>query len=115
MLLVGNNIPMGLIRRAVIIFPITLEKVRDCLQEGPWLSFWGDQGTLKAARELLGVDLSPAVKTPVVKLSKENFPMLDGEIARKVLVISPTYIGEAVPSEAIAAWQYLLIQWIGEG
>ena len=83
-----------------------------------WRSFWGHSNTLAAAREILGVDVAPAVERPAVVLTDENLPSLDGAEARECWVLSPDYApgfrpapGEEVPPEKILGWQVLRILW----
>lgn len=116
-ILLGNTYPPALVRRRVVITPITLEAAIKLLANG-FESFWGHTNTIQAANEQLGVDVRPKTERPAVILDKEGFPSLNGIIATKVLVLSPNYangfrpqIGEEVPLEKLTGWQCLLWEW----
>jgi hypothetical protein len=119
MILIGNSFPLSLIRREVAIRPVDLNKLKQAVAEnGPICSFWGHRNTLAPASDMLGSDLSPAGDRPVLSLSPEGLPMLEGATFRDCWILSPDYIenfrpqvGEEVPAEKIRSWQVLHMQW----
>jgi hypothetical protein len=118
-LLVGNSFPFPLIRRRVVIEPLSDGEARDLLMGRGFVSFWGHGNTLHAAREFLGVDLAPRTSRPALTLDEANIPSLDGMSSSDVLVISPEYapgyrpeIGQEVPIEKILGFQALLITFL---
>ena len=115
-ILVGNTFPVALIRRRVLISPVSVAQAKAMLKN--FASFWGHANTLAAAKEQLGVDVAPKTERPAIQLGEDNFPILDGELFRKVLVLSPSYangfrpaIGEEVSSDKIVGWQCLLFDF----
>lgn len=118
-ILVGNTYPPALIRRPVQVTPITLEQAQGLLKRG-FVSFWGHTNTLAAAREQLGVDVTPETERPAIVLDSDNFPTCEGVTANQVLVLSPTYtagfrpeIGskEEIPADKVIGWQCLLFDF----
>lgn len=113
-ILIGNTYPPALVRRRVVVTPISVDEARDHLANG-FESFWGHTNTAGLGTEILGVDVLPETERPAVTLGDEGFPVLNGVTARKVLVLSPDYvpgyrpaIGEEVPADKITGWQCLL-------
>ncbi len=116
--LTGNSFPLGLVRRRVVIEPVSLEEYRARLSAGGWESYWGHENTLAAARAVCGVDLRPREARPAVTLDADGYPSLYGETYRECWVLSPEYepgfrpaLGEEVPAERILRWQVLVIRW----
>ena len=116
--LTGNSFPLGLVRRRVVIEPRSLEEYRARLASGGWVSFWGHENTLSAARTVCGFDLRPREARPAVILDAEGYPSLYGESYRECWVLSGEYepgfrpaLGEEVPAERIVRWQVLRISW----
>jgi hypothetical protein len=113
-ILIGNSFPLSLIRRKVTIAPATLNL--EGLEE--IYSFWGHENTIQVASDFLGIDLTPKVKRPEIKLNPNNLPELDGVIFTECWIVSPTYkvgfrpaIGEEVEESVIKSWQVLKITW----
>lgn len=118
-LLVGNSFPLPLVRRAVAIRPWPLRRLRARLASHPVASYWGHANTRPAAETLLGVSLEPASERPALTLSPDRLPTLDGEAFTSCYVLSPDYRpgfrpvpGTEVPSEQIAGWSLLRIDWL---
>jgi hypothetical protein len=116
--LVGNSFPLALIRRSVQIRPVSLALFRSSICGKRICSFWGHSNTLSVASQIAGHDLSPQAARPVVTLSDDGFPMLDGQIFTDCWVLSPDYvsgfrpaIGEEVGPEKIIGWQVLHLVW----
>ena len=119
-ILVGNSFPLTLIRRSVNIKPAVLEQFLDHARHSKIYSFWGHKNTLTAAKEFSGLDVGPSTDRPVLTLSDEGFPMLDGMIFRQCWVLSPDYrsgfrpaVGEEVETDDIIDWQILKMDWGG--
>lgn len=115
--LVGNAFPFALIRRPATVKPISPSEAQDHLAEG-FASFWGHSNTAKAAKEQLGVDVTPRTARPALALDSDHFPSLDGVAYSKVLVLSPEYakgfrpaIGEEVSADKITGWAPVLIDF----
>lgn len=118
MFLTGNTYPMSLIRRTVRIEPITIEYFRIRLNEGGWMSYWGHENTLEAAKNVCGHDLRPQKDRPAVELDSTGYPTLNGIQYRECLILSPEYkpgyrpsIGKEDRPEDIQAWHALRIEW----
>ena len=118
-ILVGNTYPPALIRRKVQITPISIEQAQSLLNSG-FVSFWGHTNTLAAARDQLGVDVTPKTDRPAIVLDDDNFPTCQGTTVSHVLVLSPTYIPgfrpeigskEEIPAEKVIGWQCLLFDF----
>lgn len=118
MILLGNTYPPALVRRQVLVTPISIEEAR-ALVYGEFfqqfISYWGHANTIVAANALLGVDVTPETDRPAITLNEEGFPTLNGKVADKVVVLSPNYApgyrpqeGEITPPEKIIGWQALL-------
>ncbi|MDA8137821.1 MAG: hypothetical protein M0036_04135 [Desulfobacteraceae bacterium] len=118
-ILIGSTFPLSLIRRPVLISPQNIDTFKGLLTSRPIVSFWGHQNTLSAARQLLGVDISPPTERPALELSDALLPMINNNQFTECWVVSPEYtpgyrpnIGEEVPMEQITGWQVLKIQWL---
>ena len=116
-MLVGNAFPLSLIRRPVLMTPVSKRIFTDALVHSTIVSFWGHQNTLKAAKQQFGVDLTPDTERPAIQLNEHKLPVLK-MVFDTCWVISPDYIpgfrpavGEEVPPEAIQAWQVIKIEW----
>lgn len=119
--LIGNSFPLSLIRRAVKIETADLEAFKEMCHSTKIYSFWGHENTRAAAEVVLGVSVQPRVERPVVSLSKEGLPTLEGEIFTECYILSPDYkadfrpkIGEEVALEQIASWHLLRISWLSD-
>lgn len=113
--LLGNTYPPALVRRGVKITPIKLEEAKKNVILDGFESFWGHSNTIQVANKLLEIDVTPKTERPVLSLSEDFFPILNGKIFTKVLVLSPSYvgayrpqIGEEVGEDKIIGWQCLL-------
>jgi hypothetical protein len=117
-LLLGNTFPLVLIRRPVSITPVAdADAVREKLRAADVHSFWGHANTAYAASSFLGVDVTVSVR-PVLALTPDGLPTLDGIVFKECYVVSPDYatnfrpaVGEEVKPEQIKGWQILLIEW----
>ena len=117
-ILIGSAFPLSLIRRRVVIEPCELKRVRTELKRRPFASFWGHANTLSAAKAMLGVDISPRMERPAVRLDAEQLPTLDGTVFTECFVLSPDYasgfrpkVGEEPGPGKIAGWQALRMRW----
>lgn len=117
--LLSNSFPFSLLRREVHIRPRTVEDLRQQLRTQPWKSAWGHSNTLPLASALAEADLTPATPRPVLSLSADNLPCLDGQTFEECWLLSPDYIegfrpsiGEEVSLDKIRGWQVLQIVWI---
>ena len=117
-ILIGNSFPLPLIRRAVRISLATRQELLQAAAGRPVASFWGHANTLAAARQWLGMDLTPATERPALALSPEQLPMFDGQVYRECYVLSPDYrpgfrpaIGVEVSPQDIIGWQLLHLTW----
>ena len=115
-ILIGNSFPLSLIRRPVQITPSSLDDLKLELSAGDVVSFWGHRNTLAAAEKLIGYDLTPQEERPVVRLTENALPELEGTEFSECWIVSPNYssdfrpaIGEEIPPEKIASWQCLKI------
>jgi hypothetical protein len=118
-LLIGSTFPLTLIRHKVTIVPQTLEELKQQLSHRPFVSFWGHENTLRAAGSMLGHNITPLVKRPVLQLNEAFFPVLGSQVFRECWILSPDYItgfrpaiGEEVAVEKITNWQVLRLSWI---
>ena len=119
-ILLGSTYPLTLIRRKVTIEPAELESLRHALKEQPFASFWGHPNTLPVANALLGVDVTPQSERPVLTLTAEKLPTLDGLVFDVCYILSPDYApgfrpqpGEEVTADKIVGWQVLRMSWDG--
>lgn len=117
-MLVGNSFPLTLIRRRVTIQPKSLEDFCKNARATKIYSFWGHKNTIKAAKDFSGIDIAPDSERPVLTLSKEEFPMLEGKVFKQCWILSPDYrpgfrpaVGEEVDIADIINWQILRIDW----
>lgn len=119
MVVIGNSFPLNLVRTKVTIHPVSIQELRDAIEEfGPILSFWGHKNTVSAASVFLGHDLTPQNDRPALSLTPEGFPTFLSEAFEQCWILSPEYkanfrpaIGEEVSLEKILRWQVLLMQW----
>jgi hypothetical protein len=116
--LIGSTFPLGLIRAEVTIIPCSTESLISILSDADIYSFWGHSNTLHIANQLLGIDLTPKTERPVLSLSSNSLPMLDGIEFSECWVLSPDYIldfrpkiGTEIASDQISGWQVLKITW----
>ncbi len=117
-ILIGNSFPLSLIRRNVTIEMQTLEILREALNGGTVVSFWGHGNTLRVAEKFTGCGLAPSSERPVLTLSAENLPTFGNQTFSEVWIVSPDYIGnfrpgigDEVPAEKISGWQILKLTW----
>jgi hypothetical protein len=111
--LVGNTFPPSLIRRRVVIDPLTLEELRKALQDARVVSFWGHATTVRAASLLVGTDLTPAQERPALALSPEKLPTFAAEVFKECWVVSPDFAhgyrpavgGEVPPTARATSWR----------
>lgn len=113
--LVGNSFPFPLVRRRISVSPMPLEAFP---KDAEICSFWGHVNTLAPASEFLGVDLTPQTERPVLKLSENKLPVLNGEEFSECWIISPNYyesfrspVGEETSATKIESWTLLKICW----
>ncbi len=118
-MLIGNSFPFTLIRREVNVVPVSLEDVRSRQAVSEVYSYWGHEGTVEVASNLLGVNMRPKSERPAIVLSKDGYPTLDGVEFRACYVCSPNYatgfrpkIGEDVTADKIVGWQTLKMTWL---
>lgn len=100
------------------MMPYDLGLLREALSMRPVRSFWGHRDTVQAASRLLGVRVDPASERPVITLTDDGYPMLEGEVFKECFVLSPDYragfrpaVGSEVSPEDIRGWQVLRIVW----
>lgn len=117
--LIGNSFPASLIRRDVNVHCVSVDDVRVRLQGAQIHSFWGHSETLPAVDALLGVSLKPRVPRPVLLLSPDGLPMLDGQAFSSCYVCSPDcrpgfrhQEGQVLSQSDIVGWQLLRFDWI---
>lgn len=118
-LLVGNTFPLTLIRRKIVISPEPLPGLQLAASGKRIASFWGHANTLCSASKVTELDLTPRTERPVLELSSEGLPMLDGQVFQECWVISPDYrenfrpnVNQTVDAINIINWQCLKISWI---
>jgi len=117
--LIGNSFPFSLIRcKRLIVESESISVLQETLTGTEVASFWGHTNTRAAAEAVLGVSLAPHTERPVVTLSSECRPMLDGEEFGICWLLSPDYpegfrpaIGTEVTPEQIAGWHVLKLTW----
>ncbi|MBR4673011.1 MAG: hypothetical protein IKP00_00965 [Victivallales bacterium] len=116
--LIGNSFPLSLIRRSVRIEPISEVDLIATIKGGQIASFWGHSNTLAAVNGWLGLDLTPKSERPVLCLSENKLPQLDGVEYQACFIFSPDYrpgfrpaIGAEVDAANIIGWQILKIVW----
>lgn len=116
--LIGNTFPLTLMRRSLTVEVVPLEEFRRAVAGKRIVSFWGHPNTLHAASTAAGFDLTPREERPVLTLSPEAFPMLDGEVFRECWIISPDSRRNFCPSpnnelklDDIQSWQCLRLVW----
>jgi hypothetical protein len=117
-ILIGNTFPLVLARRPLTITPLAdVVAVRRDLQTAVLHSFWGHPNTAAAASAFLDVSVASQGR-PVLSLTHDGYPVLDGITFRQCYVVSPDYaenfrpaIGVEVLAEQITNWQILLLEW----
>lgn len=117
-ILIGNAFPLALVRRKISVEPAPRETLLSAAQGKRVVSFWGHANTLKIASEMAGVDLTPSSRRPVLTLSSDGLPVLEGTAFSECWLVSPDYkdnfrpaVGQEVDSSMIASWQILRITW----
>ncbi|NCD33046.1 MAG: hypothetical protein EOL87_06440 [Spartobacteria bacterium] len=117
-ILIGNALPLTLIRRSVTIIPAQVQTLRDLAAGVQIESFWGHENTLSAVSHFLGIDLTPKEDRPSLQLTAEKLPILHGTVFQTAWIISPNYsdnlrpaIGEEVALDQIESWQVLRVDW----
>jgi len=117
--LVGNSFPLSMVRRRVVIEPVSIGTLQAALKGKAVRSFWGHANTLSAINHCLGLDLTPPTDRPALFCDPlTRFPTLDGQVFSECWVVSPEYepgfrpaVGEEVSSEKIKGWQVLRLTW----
>jgi hypothetical protein len=117
-ILIGNSFSMALIRRKARIKPCSKKELLDAAKDAKVFSFWGHDNSLEAAIDFSGIDLAPENSRPVLKLSENLLPELDGIEFEECWLLSPNYkdnfrpaIGEEVDARKIKDWTVLKIKW----
>ncbi len=117
-ILIGNSFPLSLMRREVVIAPVSLADLLEETATRRICSFWGHANTLRAASAATGLDLTPVTARPVLELSPDNLPLFNGQLFTGCWIVSPDYrgnfrpaVGEEVDESKIAGWQILKITW----
>ena len=117
-MLIGKTFPLTFLRRRLTVDVVPLTELLRAVKGKRIASFWGHANTLRAASAAVGVDLTPATDRPVLTLSPEGLPMLDGEVFRECWILSPDCrrnfrpsIGEELKPEEIRGWQCLRLIW----
>ena len=120
--LIANTFPLSLVRRKAVIEPVSIDFVKTELLLSGFVSVWGHENTLPHVNALLGVDLTPSVPHPAAKLNGEKYPVFQGEVCQKVLIISPDLpvgfrpaLGQEIGAEMILGWQALLLDFSSAG
>jgi len=119
-ILIGSTFPLVLIRRPVFIEPVELDILFEQIkQAGNIYSFWGHSNTIEIASKVLGVDLTPDVERPAIKLNEKKLPVLYGEVFKECWVLSPNYVkgfrpqvGIEVTKDKISGWDLLNVKWV---
>lgn len=117
--LFGNTYPFPLIRGwKVEVEPISMGVFHEEVKDTRVLSYWGHENTRKAAEEVAGMSLKPRTERPALHLSKENLPMLDGEVFDRCYLLSPDSchvtrpdVGCALAADTIVGWTMLRMHW----
>jgi hypothetical protein len=118
-ILLGNTFSLALVRRKVIIEPISLELMRRGLLDRGFVSYWGHAATIGEASRLLGVDVTPPRELgerPSITLSSEGLPTLGGQIFTDCYILGPLIerrpkIGEEIFLDEIMGWNPLKMIW----
>ena len=117
-ILIGNSFPLSLIHRNVRIEPVSKEELLSEINGIRIASFWGHFNTLAAINGWLGLNLTPKSERPVLCLSENKLPLLDGVEYQACFILSPDYrpgfrpaIGAEVDAANIMGWQILKIIW----
>ena len=121
-LLIGNTFPITHIRRVVHFTPQSLPQFQAAAANSIIYSFWGHPETLKTASAAVGFDLTPdhgnPAARPVLGLSNQMLPLLNGIEFTDCWVVSPNYkenlrppAGQAIVGDNIASWQVLHLTW----
>ena len=115
-ILLGNSFPFPLVRRPMRAEPLTVEAARILLRGRQVESFWGHPNTLRAAIEILGVDVTPSTVRPALELNAAGFPCLNGISAKDVLILCPEYapgfrpaIGQELTTHEIRGFHAVLL------
>ena len=119
-ILIGNTFPFALLRRDANVRTLSLDVLRDKLAGAHIASFWGHENTRAAAEAVLGgVSLLPPTERPVLTLSPDGLPSLDGRAFRTCYVLAPDYapgyrpaIGAEPGPNDILGWHALRIDWL---
>lgn len=100
------------------MMPESLSELQSAALGAEVLSFWGHANTLALGETFCGLPLLPETERPVIRLSEDFLPMLNGHVFRECWIVSPDYVAsfrpavnEEVPAEKIAGWQILKITW----
>lgn len=117
--LIGSTFPLSLIRRKVVIEPISLAHFLTLIQQSEIHSFWGHENTIDVIKDILSIDLTPLVSRPALLLSEDNLPVLNDIEFTECWIISPEYIkgfrpeiGSEVTVDKISGWEVLKIEWV---
>ena len=118
-ILICNALPFSLVTRKAEISPVSIEKTVELMKRYGFESAWGHQNTLYRVNTLLHMDITPAVRRPLVCLDEDGLPLLNGISFHRIIVISPVYarhcrpkIGEEVRESDIKDWHLVLIQFL---
>ena len=116
--LLSNAFPTALMRRKIMVSPISLEMMRRLLTDHYFVSVWGHDNTLSLASLVLGIDVTPLNRRDVVMLDAENYPTVRGERFTRVLILSPDLpqgfrpeSSEVIIAEQISRWFPLLLDF----
>lgn len=118
-MLIGNTYPTSLIRRKATFIPVTQEQAKQYLGfEREVESFWGHPNTIKAASEMLGMDITPKEERPTITLSENYLPTLYGKEHKSVLIVSanipnanrkPRNDPTEYELEEIESWSFIVV------
>lgn len=115
---IGNTFPLTLVRRPVVIEPISEDEAKHYIKYNNPISFWGHENTLKIASEYAGIDLTPKIPRPALSLNDELLPELFDHTSQFILVLSPEYqngfrpaVGVEVEADQILGWTWLLVEF----
>lgn len=105
-------------RRKIVVYPISLEKMRQIIRSGAFVSIWGHEDTIAQASSVLGADVTPLNARQAILLDDEHFPVVGNERFTQVLVLSPELprglrpeADTTISAEEIIHWFPLLLDF----
>lgn len=119
-IIIGNTFPLSMIKREVRIYPISIESLREIIQNSDEVySYWGHANTIRIAEKFLNVMFQRKDFRKHLSLSLCNKPLWNDIEFKKCFVLSPNYkngfrpsINKEVTIDEIVSWQALVVEWI---